>query len=249
MNTIELQEVPYSWAYFKDTLPELAWKDKDNLLLIIGKLPRLNNTYTQLNQNWDKQDYYACTIYASVLAIVSIFDCTESVAKDLIRRVVARAIEKNQFNPTWGAYTINSAETTCEVWNELNPENKVTLYSTTIGSSMMNTLLNRNYNLIATYITSKEYSIDSSDWVLDWTSFRWSNGGHCIRFASTEDVKYNSQLVENITVLDNYIKDGKYKRYNIPRKNMLSHLQSNWGSYYPKVYFYLPNKLIETYGK
>lgn len=238
MDNNEIEERVRPWAYFSDLLPELAWNEWTKLLLRIGKLKKLDQEYIQLNQNWDESDWYACTIYASMLAICSIYNYPIDECKELIRLARLRAIEKNQFNPKGWAYTINSAITCMEVHNERHKDNMVELFSCSFGSSAMNTLINKNYNLVATYISSQSYEADAADWVLDWTEFNNKQGGHCIRFANWVDSSITER--KEIIVLDNYIKKGEFKRYTIPRENILNEVQDKGWSYYPKLYFFIP---------
>ncbi len=235
-----MEEIKYSWAYDDNQLLPLAWAEEQNILLRVGKLPRLDNKYIQLNQNWNESDWYACTIYACCLAISSIFNYSEENSKLLIRETIKEAINKWQFDPKYWAYTYNSAVTSYEVNNRLFPNTQVEFpRATTLGTSLMMTLLNRNYNIVATYITSSSYSNDKKDWVLDNTEFPWSRGGHCIRLANEEEMKTNSDKPEYITVLDNYLKNNVYERYLIPRSNTLEMTQSKGWPYYEKLYFFL----------
>lgn len=237
---METNNIKYNWAKDWIFIKELAGKEYDNVLLKVASLERRDNSYIQLSQNWDKMDYYACTIYANVLAVASQNNYSEDDAKRLLREVYNEAIRKNQFDVDGWAYTYNSWITTQEVNNKMFPNSKVEFRKTTWWTSLFNTLLNRNFNLVVTYITSKAYSQDKADWELDWTSFTWSTWGHCLRIANVEEMKSKSSLPEYIWFLDNYFRNWKYERYKTKRTNSLKLSQKNWGIFYENVYFFLP---------
>ena len=124
-----------------------------------------------------------------------------------------------------------------EVNNELF-DKKVKYIQTQTSKSLFWTLLNRNYTFVTTYISSKGYVNDAKDGVLDGTDFSWKTWGHCIRWSNKENLKRTSDKPTEITVLDNYLVNGEYKRYKIPRTNVAHHVQP-YGSYYPTIYTYL----------
>ena len=234
-----MEEIVYG-AYHLET-PELSGTEYDNVLLKAWRLPKIDQTYLQSNQNRDVDGIshrYCCTIYASVWAICDIVWHSSEVYEILLKATIKRALEKKQLGLSSGAYTVNSVITAMEVNNELYTDKKVQYIQTRISTSLFWTLINRNYTFVTTYNSSRSYADDIKDGTLDGVSFSGMLWGHCIRFSNMETLKKTDSKPTQVTMLDNYLVNGEYKRYKVPRTS-IAHLVQPHGVYFPNVYTYL----------
>lgn len=221
------------------------WKSEPNLKYSV-----------QADQNRDKYYYYACTIHAACWALCDLLGYTYETYLKLVEAVTKRMEADGKFGVTWGAYTAVAMEYTEKVHNEMFPNNKVIRFKTTIGTAMFNTLLNRRYSLVVTYISSKAMTEDAKDGILDGNEFNNYTGWHCVRWTNKEDIKYKTQNCEYITLLNNYFIDKKhpdlgYQHYKIPRSlatwnsNLLELTQQRGWPYYESAYFFLKQSFLD----
>lgn len=247
-------DIEYRGAFEWDI--ELAGTDSgQNVLMAISrairnkKLPEMKY-YIQTNQNRDKLYYYACTIHSTFGCIADMFTLTRESYETYIAEIVQYMIEKWWYDPEWGAYTINSAKACEYIWNKHNPDRKVVLITTEIGSGIFTTLSSFWYSFAMTYISWDEYYIDALDGTLDNTHFSKSKWGHSIRWKNLWIL--GKWVVSQVyTALDNYFtKDKKdYKRYIIDRSKVIP-LRSDMeregkkGNYFPRCYTFLPADLF-----
>lgn len=241
-----MEQQQYNWAYWLEK-PEdtLAGSTEENLLQKIVKLPALDQNYLQLNQNRKPEHYYACTYYATVWAICDIMGYSEADYIRLVDAVVNEALRTGDYNPKQGAFTAVSAQIACRVHNQMFTR-KISQFRTELGKSTFYTLLGKNYTMVVTYISGKDYAEDVRDGKLDRVDFWRNQGGHCIRWSNLEKQKKPTKP-KILTALDNYYTvNGKpetgYRRYEVPVVN-IPHLKSG-SPYYNFAYFFIPSDLL-----
>lgn len=252
-------DIEYRWAFEGSMDPSLIEEfageatKLDNILMCISRHIRQDTFreikyFVQTNQNREELYYYACTIHSTVGCIADMFSLTRETYETYISEIVQYMLEKWWYNPKSGAFTANSAKAAEYIWNKHNPDRKVKLIITEIGTSLFWTMSSFGYSFAMTYISSKDYSVDASDWVLDQVVFEQAKGGHSIRWKNTEII-WKGKKPKWVTALDNYLTPDKkdYKRYSIPRTH-IPHLKNSevnkTGRYFPRCYSYIEEKYL-----
>ena len=252
-------DIEYRWAYegsvdgsiMEDFAGEAA--KVENILMIISRhinqgTFRNINYFVQTNQNREQLYYYSCTIHSTFGCIADMFSLTRETYETYVAEIVKYMLEKWWYDPNTWAFTANSAKAAEYIWNKHNPDRQVKLIITEIGTALFWTLSSFGYSFAMTYLSSKDYSIDASDGILDQVIFEQAKGWHSIRWKNTE-ILGKWKKPKGVTALDNYFTPDKkdYKRYSIPRTH-IPHLKNSemnkTGRYFPRCYSYLEVKYL-----